>query len=188
MFDRLVNAGSWDHMQLVKYLASVRETLSSGEIKRLKATPIFPKEDPDAVKPDTPPPQRIKAEGDTAESPTPPPPVQVKRYPANALYAPNEVLAALGLPMIEWKGRWRATSDEAKLLFELGLLTHPTLDVLLTLASPPTDKDIQAKALAYLLENFKTQYTLQYSPSKVKLTFLPTTSGTLETPEVWAQL
>ncbi|KAF9328391.1 hypothetical protein BGZ91_001028 [Linnemannia elongata] len=145
VFDRLVNAGSWDHMQLVKYLAS--------------------------------------AEGDTTESPPTPPPVQVKRYPANALYAPNEVLAPLGLPMIEWKGRWRATSDEAKLLFELGLLTHPTLDVLLTLASPPTDKDIQAKALAYLLENFKTQYTLQYSPSKVKLTFLPTTTGTLETPE-----
>ncbi|KAK5827481.1 hypothetical protein F5H01DRAFT_331562 [Linnemannia elongata] len=183
VFDRLVNAGSWDHMQLVKYLASVRETLSSGEIKRLKATPIFPKEDPDAVKPDTPPPQRVKAEGDTTESPPTPPPVQVKRYPANALYGPNEVLAPLGLPMIEWKGRWRATSDEAKLLFELGLLTHPTLDVLLTLASPPTDKDIQAKALAYLLENFKTQYTLQYSPSKVKLTFLPTTTGTLETPE-----
>jgi len=69
-------------------------------------------------------------------------------------------------------------------LFELGLLTHPTLDVLLTLASPPTGKVIQAKALAYLLENFKSQYTLQYSPSKIKTTFLPTTADTLESPDV----
>ncbi|KAF9088566.1 hypothetical protein BGX23_007256 [Mortierella sp. AD031] len=186
VFDRLVNAGSWDHMQLVKYLASVRDTLSSGEMKRLKATPIFPKEDPDAVKPETPPPQPAKTEkteDGSTESPPTPPPVPVKRYPANTLYAPNDVLAALGLPMIEWKGRWRSTSDEAKLLLELGLLTHPSLDVLLTLASPPTDKAIQAKALAYLLENFKTQYTLQYSPSRIKSTFLPTTTDKLETPE-----
>ncbi|KAF9933479.1 hypothetical protein FBU30_005320 [Linnemannia zychae] len=181
VFDRLVNAGSWDHMQLVKYLTSVRDTLSSGEIKRLRATPIFPKEDLDAAKP-APLPQNNTDHG-TIDSPSTPPPAPVKRYPASSLYAPNEVLAALGLPMIEWKGRWRATSDEAKLLFELGLLTHPTLDVLLALASPPTDKAIQARALAYLLENFKTQYTLQFSPSKIKATFLPTTTGTLETPE-----
>ena len=103
MFDRLVNAGSWDHMQLVKYLTSVRDTLSAGEMKRLKATPIFPREDLTEPKSATPPPVPAKADGVSSESPTPTPPPPVKRYPANTLYAPSEVHAALGLPVIEWK-------------------------------------------------------------------------------------
>ncbi|KAF9330531.1 hypothetical protein BG006_006519 [Podila minutissima] len=179
VFDRLVNAGSWDHMQLVKYLTSVRDTLSSGEMKRLKATSIFPRED--LSRPPTPPP---KTDSDPPTSSTPPPPLPVRRYAANTLYVPSEVLADLGLPVIEWKGRWRATSDEAKLLLELGLLTHPSLDVVLGLTSAPTEKDIRAKALTYLLENFKTLYTSQYTPSKVKVAFLPTTKpDVLETPD-----
>ncbi|KAG0338943.1 hypothetical protein BG000_003116 [Podila horticola] len=179
VFDRLVNAGSWDHMQLVKYLTSVRDTLSSGEMKRLKATSIFPRED--LSKPPTPPP---KTDSESPTSSTPPPPAPVRRYAANTLYVPSEVLADLGLPVIEWKGRWRATSDEARLLLELGLLTHPSLDVILGLASAPTENDIRSKALTYLLENFKTLYTLQYTPSKVKVAFLPTTKAdVLETPD-----
>ncbi|KAG0368111.1 hypothetical protein BGZ54_002634 [Gamsiella multidivaricata] len=184
VFDRLVNAGSWDHMQLVKYLTSVRDTLSSAEIKRLKATSIFPKED--SVK-DTsvisPPPLPPKNDSAAPESSATPPPVPIKRYAASALYVPTEEHIALGLPVIEWKGRWRSTSDEAKLLLELGLMTHPSLDVLLALATPPNEKDIQVKTLQYLLENFKTLYASQYSPSKIKVAFLPTTTGTFETPD-----
>ncbi|KAG0215948.1 hypothetical protein BGX28_007174 [Mortierella sp. GBA30] len=183
VFDRLVNAGSWDHMQLVKYLTSVRDTLSSGEMKRLKATSIFPREDLSKDNSITTTPVSPKPDSANLESPAPSSPTPVKRYPANTLYAPSEIHAALGLPVIEWKGRWRSSSDEARLLLELGLLTNPSLDVLLALASAPTDKGIQEKALAYLLENFKTFYTLQYSPSKVKVQFLPTTTNSLETPE-----
>ncbi|KAG0011532.1 hypothetical protein BGZ80_000622 [Entomortierella chlamydospora] len=184
VFDRLVNAGSWDHMQLVKYLTSVRDTLSSGEIKRLKATPIFPKEDFSKEISVTPPPVPAKADGTGLESSaTPPPVLPIKRYPANALYVPTEDHIALGLPVIEWKGRWRSTLDESKLLLELGLLTHPSLDVLLGLAAPPSEKDIQVKALQYFIDNFKTLYMSQYNPSSIKVAFLPTTSGSLETPE-----
>lgn len=104
MFDRLVNAGSWDHMQLVKYLTSVRETLSSGEMKRLKATSIFPREDLSVDKTNSPPTPPPKSDEDRESAGTPPPPpIPVKRYPANALYAPSEDHAALGLPVIEWK-------------------------------------------------------------------------------------
>lgn len=104
MFDRLVNAGSWDHMQLVKYLTSVRDTLSSGEMKRLKATSIFPREDLSADKTNSPSTLPPKSDEDRESTGTPPPPpIPVKRYPANALYAPSEVHAALGLPVIEWK-------------------------------------------------------------------------------------
>ena len=72
-------------------------------MKRLKATPIFPREDLTQPKSVTPPPIPPKTDGTSSESPTPPPPTPVKRYPANTLYAPSEVHAALGLPVIEWK-------------------------------------------------------------------------------------
>ncbi|CAG8789920.1 1504_t:CDS:2, partial [Cetraspora pellucida] len=36
IFDRLVSQGNWDHMQLVKYLASVSNNLKEIELKRLK--------------------------------------------------------------------------------------------------------------------------------------------------------
>ncbi|KAF9202020.1 hypothetical protein BGZ49_007791 [Haplosporangium sp. Z 27] len=181
VFDRLVNAGSWDHMQLVKYLTSVRDTLSSSEMRRLKATPIFPREDVTKDKSTTPP---IPAKANEAGNESPAaPPLPVKRYPANTLYAPTEEHVALGLPVIEWKGRWRSTTDESKLLLELGLLTHPSLSDLLALAAPPSEKDIQAKALQYLIENFKTLYVSQYNPANIKVAFLPTTSGELSTPE-----
>ncbi|KAF9081732.1 hypothetical protein BGX27_004797, partial [Mortierella sp. AM989] len=185
VFDRLVNAGSWDHMQLVKYLTSVRDTLSSSEMKRLKATPIFPKEEFDNEKSATPPPVPAKTEGAGPEPSTAPaaPVTPIKRYAANALYVPTEDHIALGLPVIEWKGRWRSTSDESKLLLELGILTHPSLDVLLALAASSTEKNIRAKALQYLIDNFKTLYASQYNPSSIKVAFLLTTSDTLATPE-----
>ena len=97
MFDRLVNAGSWDHMQLVKYLASVRSTLSANEMKRLRATPIFPKEDFTMDR--SVPPKTEEATDQSTAAPTPP----IKRYPANTLYVPTDAHIALRLPVIEWK-------------------------------------------------------------------------------------
>ncbi|KAF9984479.1 hypothetical protein BGZ65_000291 [Modicella reniformis] len=199
VFDRLVNAGNWDHMQLIKYLASVRSTLSSKEMKRLVATPIFPKEDLTKTKTthsktgqvsDQSPATATTAVTATATAtataastttaavtPSPPP---VKRYPASALYVPTETHMALGLPVIEWKGRWKETSDEAKFLLELGLVTHPAIKDLLELAAPPNESAIRTKALQHFFENFKTLYASHYG-THIKLAFLPTTDGTFQT-------
>ncbi|KAF9435865.1 hypothetical protein BGZ76_005362 [Entomortierella beljakovae] len=182
VFDRLVNAGSWDHMQLVKYLTSVRDTLSSSEMRRLKATSIFPREN-EKAKSTPPSPNPNKTDVTGSDTGTTQPVQPIKRYPANSLYIPTEEHAALGLPVIEWKGRWKSTTDEAKLLLELGLLTHPSLDVLLAMAAPPSEKDIQSKALQYFIDNFKTLYATQYNQGNVKAEFLPTTSGTFTTPD-----
>ncbi|KAG0222294.1 hypothetical protein B0O80DRAFT_113406 [Mortierella sp. GBAus27b] len=175
VFDRLVNAGSWDHMQLVKYLASVRDTLSSTEIKRLKATSIFPQEDHTKDKS-----AQLKSD-QTVDQTSAPTPLPVKRYAASTLYVPTEAHVALGLPVIEWKGRWKETTDEAKLLLELGLLRNPSLKDLLALAAPPNEKPIRAKALQYFFENFKTLYSNQYSPH-FNVAFLPTTDGAFQAP------
>ncbi|KAK9702383.1 hypothetical protein K7432_011269 [Basidiobolus ranarum] len=175
VFDRLVHAGSWDHLQLVKYLTSVQDTLTPQEIQRLKATSILPKEGSSKSPPGT----TVQDNGNDTATTTPTP---IQRYPASALYAPNERLASLGLPIIEWKGRWRPTSDEAKFLHILGLMTHPPLATILALAAPPTEKAIRTKALHYLIENFKSIYVSKYSPGQITVPFLPTTQGTMETP------
>ncbi|KAG0223448.1 hypothetical protein BGW41_005587 [Actinomortierella wolfii] len=187
VFDRLVNAGSWDHMQLVKYLASVRDTLSAEEIRRLRATPIFPRQNkelsPSVSSAAISTPASPATQGSTPTT-SPAPPVPTKRYPANQLYAPTEVLTELGLPVIEWKGRWRATSDEGVILFKLGLMDHPPLETLLKLISETSDKAIRAKALNFLTENFKTYYASTYRASLITIPFLPTTNpDVLQVPE-----
>ncbi|KAF9976136.1 hypothetical protein BGZ73_009111 [Actinomortierella ambigua] len=186
VFDRLVNAGSWDHMQLVKYLASVRDTLSAEEIRRLRATPIFPRQNKELSPSPSSTAVAAAAAPTSAQSPpttATPPPVPTKRYPANQLYAPTDVLTELGLPVIEWKGRWRATSDEGIILLKLGLMDHPTLDTLVKLISESTDKAFRKKALGYMLENFKTYYAPNYHAALITTPFLPTTNpDVLETP------
>ncbi|KAF9360799.1 hypothetical protein BGX34_007497 [Mortierella sp. NVP85] len=183
VFDRLVNAGSWDHMQLVKYLASVRSTLSANEMKRLRATPIFPKED--FTKDRSVPPKTEEATDQSTTAPTPP----IKRYPANTLYVPTDAHIALRLPVIEWKasittllgGRWKEATEEANLLYELGLVKNPPIKDLLEIAAPPNEQAIRTKALQYFFDNFKTLYANQYDPN-VKVAFLPTTDGSFQTP------
>ncbi|KAK3823313.1 MAG: hypothetical protein J3Q66DRAFT_295609, partial [Benniella sp.] len=175
VFDRLVNAGSWDHMQLVKYLASVRNKLSQGEIEELRSRPIFTKKDLIKHKPTHP-----KCRQSTAA-----PSAQfANRCLANTLYTPTETHIALGLPVIEWKasiGNWNEKSDEADLLFELGLERSPRMNDLLRLAASPNERVIRTRALQYFLDNVKGLYSGQYDPS-VDIAFLPTTDGSFQTP------
>ena len=90
VFDRLMDL-NWKHTQLIKYLSSVKDKLTPMEFNRLKATPMFPKE-------------IANADGKTRD-----------RFHAKDLYAPTEKFRSLGLPLIDWNGKWRHTSEEGKL-------------------------------------------------------------------------
>jgi hypothetical protein len=83
VFDRLLDL-NWDHIQLIKYLASVQDKLSDVEWGRLKATKMFPKDG-------------------SSEN---------ERCRACELYAPTEKIKSFGLPVIAWNSRWRSSSDE----------------------------------------------------------------------------
>jgi len=94
VFDRLMNAGSWDHMKLVEYLASVQSILSPDEIEDLKARSIFTRKvltKQRSVHPKS---------GQSTASPSP---RSAMRYLASTLYTPTESHIALGLHVIEWK-------------------------------------------------------------------------------------
>ncbi|CAJ0849192.1 15951_t:CDS:10, partial [Entrophospora sp. SA101] len=107
VFDRLFNKGSWDHMELIKYLASI--DLEYDDIEKLKTSVIWPIEFGN----------------------------KTQKFTAKELYAPLPKLIELRLPIIKWKGRFYKNTKEGKFILKLGLREYPPLDEILKLASNP---------------------------------------------------
>ncbi|GAA6058557.1 hypothetical protein JCM10212_006996 [Sporobolomyces blumeae] len=164
VFTRLLGAGDWSHVQLVRYLISVRDTLSTTEFDRLRKTTWLPKEGEGKV--DGPP-------GPNGEKTKP----KTVRYRAAELYEPLEPLRALGLPLVDWTTsttKWRTNSDEAKLLFDLGLLRTPPVEQVLQIAALWPSAEKREKALRYFLDGCVTLgFSSTYSPTKHDLAFVP---------------
>ena len=97
---RMIATGDWTTFDLVKYLVSVRSTLTFLEMRRLSETPAFPKEGAG------------KEQSAAKTSP------KVQRYRAKELYEPIDIFRELGLPIIDWgaNNQWRPESDEGKSL------------------------------------------------------------------------
>ncbi|CDZ96200.1 Transcription factor Opi1 [Phaffia rhodozyma] len=143
VFSRLLGAGGWSVMDLTKYLVSVQENLRPAEINRLKNTAAFP------------------VEGSTS------------RFLPRQIYEPSDSLRKLGLPILDWKAKWRSNSDEAKFLFSLGLMRYPSIDTLLPLAAGSVNS-VRTVALEFLFENFTKYYAQTYPASENrKLAFIP---------------
>ncbi|GAA6001650.1 hypothetical protein JCM10207_002248 [Rhodosporidiobolus poonsookiae] len=167
VFTRLLGAGDWSHIHVLKYLVSVRDTLSSAERDRLRKTAFLPREG--EAKVEQPP-------GPDGERPRP----KTVRYRAGELYEPTGELRELGLPVVDWTetgAKWRAGSEEAKLLFDLGLLRQPPVEKVLETAATATDAATKDKALRYFLDgNITMGYSTSYSPSKHPFAFVPAIS------------
>ncbi|WVW83952.1 hypothetical protein I302_105975 [Kwoniella bestiolae CBS 10118] len=151
VFSRLVGGGSWTCQDLMKYLVSVKDSLSDEEMKRLKQTSAFPLE--------------IEVPADGVKKP-------IIRQKAMQLYEPTEAMRNLGLPLLDWgEGKWRSNSEEAKMLFILGLRRFPPIDVLLgiTAGRPPANE----KALQYLLANIHNHYPMFKSEAFSEVAFIP---------------
>jgi len=94
VFSRLIGGGTWTCQDLMKYLVSVKDTLSSEELARLRHTAAFPLE--------------VEAPGDGAKPPT------IRQKPLQ-LYEPTDAMRSLGLPLLDWgEGKWRTNSDEGE--------------------------------------------------------------------------
>ncbi|TXT08933.1 hypothetical protein VHUM_02407 [Vanrija humicola] len=155
VFSRLIGGGTWGCFELMKYLVSVKDTLSQEELARLRQTAAFPLE-------------QAPLEDGTK--------LPLVRQKPHQLYEPTEAMRNLGLPVLDWgEAKWRSNSDEAKMMFELGLRKIPPVDVLLGIIAgrPPTNE----RALAYLLANINTNYP-SFDPSAYRdVAFIPATSA-----------
>lgn len=137
----------------MKYLVSVKDTLTTEEMGKLKHTNAFPLEQPAAKDGSKP---------------------EIIRQKPMQLYEPVEAMRNLGLPILDWgEGKWKPGSEEARMLFSLGLRRYPPLDVLLGLAAGSSRTN--QRALEYLLANIQSHY-LGFNPKMFEnVAFLPAT-------------
>jgi hypothetical protein len=160
IFDRLINTppsndakGSgprkWNHVDLIRYLASVRDDIPASDIQRLKGTRI------------------CTAESGSGSDGT--------RYKISELYEPKDALRALGLPIIEWPGLYTSSCNEGKFLTMMGLKSYPSAVELVRLMSAgSTEKDSRAtRALSYFLDEYYTNGYVSFEISAVTVPFLP---------------
>ncbi|KAL2828286.1 hypothetical protein BDW59DRAFT_143529 [Aspergillus cavernicola] len=161
IFDRLLNAPDssdgkppsqkrWSHVDLIRYLASVSNDIPASDVKRLKDMSFCTAE-----------------LGTTSKSP------DRMRYKVQDLFEPNDSLRALGLPIIEWPGRYMSSNIEGKFLARLGLRSVPTAaEVIRILARAAESNDwaLHGKAISYYITEFDGS---SFDCSSVTTPFLP---------------
>lgn len=175
IFDRLINnpdsgdakgppARKWNHVDLIRYLTSVREDIPSNDIQRLKNTSI------------------CTAEGTKDAQAAP-----GSRYKISELYEPKDSLRALGLPIIDWPGIYHNVSNEGKFLTMMGLKSYPSgSDLVRLMINSDAEKDTarKNKALSYFINEYHTNGYGAFDISAVTVPFLPVEgSEILATPK-----
>ena len=122
---------AWSHVDLIKYLASVRQDVPVEDINRLKITPICPAE------------AEISAKATN------------QRFRIDELFEPSEVLRPLGLRMLQWPMPFRSGSEEGRFLTYLGLRTAPAMKELIgIMVAALTDGNLalRERVLRYIIE------------------------------------
>lgn len=145
----------WSHIDLIGYLASVRDDIPKADIQRLRTTPICPKQ------------TKSNDEEDSS-----------KRYRVSELFEPRAELRELGLPVLAWQGAYRSNSTEGRFLSSLGLRTTPSVEELVAIMATAGKKDapnldLRDRALVYFLSHHHAHGYGTYNYSSIKLPFLP---------------
>ena len=160
VFDRLMNttdtksaipksAPKWSHVDLIRYLASVRQDIPAADIKRLRDAKICPAE---TLQPSN------------------------ERYLISELYQPEESLRQLKLPILYWPAEYRSESAEGRFLMFLGLRTHPSYQDLLHIVSNAMSNGefrLRDRALKYFIDHHQTKGYATFDHASVTLAYLP---------------
>lgn len=162
VFDRLMakstdekgtTESKWSHVDLIKYLVSVRDDIPNEDINKLRKTPICPMEKPGDIG---------KADGG-------------RLYKINELYEPTQSMRELQLPLLHWPEPFRKASPEAKFLVFLGLKTYPEVsDIVAILAKAATNEDTKMYDLTmkYFISNHFTNGYRRFPMETITTPFL----------------
>lgn len=137
VFSRLVGSQKWSCYELVRYLVSVKSTLTDYEMAKLRKTQAFPV---------------LPLSQEETKSPQSSSEAKVARRTPDMLYEPTEEHKALGVEVLDWGHAWKATSPEAQFAFTLGIKRHVGLPALLEIASHPSDSRRRKAAFSYLMK------------------------------------
>ena len=141
----------WSHVDLIKYLASVRADIPAADIVRLRSTKICP------------------AETETLQ------PTQ-ERFFVSELFEPDQALRKLRLPTLQWPGVYRPESSEGKFLTYLGLRNAPShMDLISIMAISASKKEwaLREHALKYFIDQHQTKGYADVDNSAITVAYLP---------------
>ncbi|MCJ1353498.1 MAG: hypothetical protein MMC33_003484 [Icmadophila ericetorum] len=121
---------AWSHVDLIKYLASVRNDIPPTDLKRLRDTPLCPDEASDLTK------------------------GNVQRYLIRDLLEPKDPLRTLGLRILQWSGIYRPESEEGRFLTFLGLKKFPSVSELVNVMISAGNSQLGDRALKYFIDSY----------------------------------
>ncbi|TAQ89274.1 hypothetical protein B7494_g2422 [Chlorociboria aeruginascens] len=143
------------HVELIKYLASVRDDIPSDDLKRLKEYPICPAEAG---------PRDMEFTKGTS-----------KLFRVSELFEPKSNLRELGFPILQWPGppgSYRANNKEGQFLSHLGLRFAPTVPELIDLMTSE-DLILREKARIYYIANHHINGYGAFNIASSQARFLP---------------
>ncbi|KAL9105455.1 MAG: hypothetical protein Q9227_009364 [Pyrenula ochraceoflavens] len=146
----------WNHADLIKYLASVRDDIPKTDIEKLRETNFCVKES-----------ESLEADSNPSNS----------LYKISQLFEPKPALRDLGLPILQWPGIYRPGSSEDKFMIALGLRSCPTVPELVQIISSAhasSNTALHSRAMGYFLNNHHINGYASFDYSKIKTPFLPT--------------
>lgn len=143
----------WSHVDLVRYLASVQDDIPASDIKRLKGASICNAETAEGAKPS-----------------------ERARYKISQLFEPKDALRDLGLPVIEWPGRYQPSSKDGKFLSMMGLRSHPSAPELIqhmANAASGKNQSLYGRFMSYFISEYHANGYAAFDTSAVDVAFLP---------------
>ncbi|KAI5358223.1 Putative histidine kinase/HSP90-like ATPase superfamily [Septoria linicola] len=154
--------GKWSHVELIKYLVSVKDDIPSEDMKRLQRTPICPAESRSGDQPD-----------------------KGRLYRLAELFEPDDKIRRLQLPVLQWPGQYRASTPEGRFLRSLGLRPFPSVpDLVNILAKAIVGGELQKTTIDYWIAN-AYQYGYHKHPvAEIQTAFLPVESLPGEKPNM----
>ncbi|KAI1876619.1 hypothetical protein JX265_004145 [Neoarthrinium moseri] len=160
IFQRLLNTSSeksagqakWSHVELIKYLASVRADIPSDDLRKLKESRICPAE--------AGPAGQESSQG------------SAQLYKVSELFEPKGDLRPLGVKVLQWPEYYRRASAEGKFLAALGLRAYPSAPELVELMSSP-EPELRAYSMKYFILNHASNNYSSFDIGQCEKSFLP---------------
>lgn len=166
IFTRLLNAPSdskhqkWSHLELIKYLASVRSDIPGEDLAKLRESRFCPAE--------------AGAKGmESAKG-------SERMYKISELFEPKDSLRTLRLPIFQWPGppgSFRPNSTEGQFLRSLGLRSHPSVPELVEMMCS-SDEALRTSSMTYFIANHHTNNYMAFDLANSPKQILPTQGST----------